>query len=30
MADWRDLERLWQEAVANGTCKEKMHMIIIT
>jgi len=30
MADWRDLERLWQEAVANGTYKEKMHTFIIT
>lgn len=29
MANWRDLKRLWEKAVADGAYKEKMHLIII-
>jgi hypothetical protein len=29
IADWRDLERLWEEAVANSTYNKQMHMMVI-
>jgi hypothetical protein len=29
MADWRDIERLWEKAVANSTYNKQMHMMVI-